>query len=104
MIFNIFGIADLVAAIILFLGDFPGPSWIVKICIIVLALKGLMSLFPLPMIFPFASPLGLVDIVGSLLLFFGSAPVPNILINVVAIVLAVKGVISVLPELFKFIG
>ncbi|MCK5333618.1 MAG: hypothetical protein KAJ24_03830 [Candidatus Aenigmarchaeota archaeon] len=104
MIFNIFGIADLLAAIILFLGDFPGPSWLVKICIIVLALKGLMSMFPLPMIFPFASPLGMIDIVASLLLFFGNAPVPNILITAVAIVLAVKGVVSVLPELFKFIG
>lgn len=104
MIFNIFGIADILASVMLYFGKVPGPSWLAKICIAVLLLKGLMSLFPLPQIFPFASPLGMVDIISALLLFFGTVPVPNVLKDVVLIVLAVKGLLSVLPEIFKFIG
>lgn len=106
MIFNIFGIADIIAALILYFGKIPGPSWLAKICFFVLIIKGLMSLFPLPQIFPFASPLGFVDVISAVLLFFGTAPalVPNILKVAVIIILAVKGLLSVLPELLKFIG
>lgn len=104
MIFNIFGVVDVLAAAMLYFGDIPGPSVLVKICMAVLLIKGLMSFFPLPKIFPFASPLGLTDIISALLLFFGTAPVPALLKSIVIIVLLVKGVLSTLPELFKFLG
>lgn len=106
MIFNFFGIADILAALLLYLGDMPGPSWLVKICMWVLILKGLMSLFPLPQVFPFASPLGLVDIISAIILYFGAVPgpIPNVLKTAVIIILAVKGVLSTLPEFLKFLG
>lgn len=102
MIVQIFGAIDIIAAALLYFGKIPGPSFLAGACIILLLLKGAMSLFPFPFYLP-GFLMNLTDVVAAPLLYFGTTPVPEIK-SVVILVLLIKSIPSLVSGIFLLSG
>ncbi len=105
MIVQLFGAIDLIAAMLLYFGNFPAPDFIVRACIIILVIKGAMSMYPFPFYLP-GFLMNLTDIVAAPLLYFGTTPFPELKIVVMAVLLvkAVPSLVSALFMIANFVG
>ena len=102
MIVQIFGAIDLIAAVLLYFGKIPGPGFIVSACILLLFLKGAMSMHPFPFYLP-GFVMNLTDVVAAPLLYFGTTPMPEIKIVVIAVLL-IKSIPSLVSGIFLLSG
>ncbi len=102
MIVQIFGLVDLAAAVLLYFGNIPGPGFLVGACIVLLLIKGIMSLYPVPFYLP-GFLMNLTDITVVILLYFGTTPLPQ-LKTVVLFVLLAKSLPSIISMLFLAVG
>ncbi len=93
---------DLIAAALLYLGKISGPDFLVSACMILLVLKGAMSLCPFPFYLP-GFLMNLTDIATVLLLYFGATPMPAIKTAVI-VVLLIKALPSLVQSIFLVIG
>ncbi|MBU4245750.1 MAG: hypothetical protein ABIF85_00160 [Nanoarchaeota archaeon] len=102
MIVQIFGATDLVAAGLLYFGKISGPQFLVSACIILLILKGAMSLFPFPFYLP-GFLMNITDITTVILLYFGATPIPELKAFII-VVLLVKALPSLISSAFLLLG
>jgi len=102
MIVQIFGAIDLIAAGLLYFGKISGPAFLVSACIILLLIKGIMSLFPIPFYLP-GFVMNLTDVATVFLLYFGATPAPT-LKTAVIVVLLVKALPSLISSAFLLFG
>lgn len=102
MIVQIFGIMDLIAAGFLYFGKIPGPSFIVGACILLLIIKGIMSIYPVPFYLP-GVLMNLTDAASVILLYFGTTPFPGLKSTVIAVLL-IKSLPSLVSSAFILIG
>lgn len=102
MIVQIFGAIDLIAAALLYFGKIPGPAFFVGTCILVLLIKGIISIFPIPFYLP-GILMNLADIATVIFLYFGETPFDGIK-TVVMAVLLIKSIPSVISSLFLVAG
>ncbi len=102
MIIQIFGIIDLIAAGLLYFGKISGPQFLVSACILVLLIKGIMSVFPVPFYLP-GFLMNLADAVSVILLYFGTTPFPELKAFVI-IVLLVKSLPALVSSAFLLLG
>lgn len=102
MLVQIFGAIDLIAAALLYSGKFPAPGFIVSACILVLVLKGIISIYPVPLFLP-GVLMSAADVTAAALLYFGTTPLP-VLKTAVIFVLLVKSIPSIISALFLVAG
>lgn len=102
MIVQFFGAIDLIAATLLYFGRIRGPAVIIGACIAVLLIKGIVSLYPIPLYIP-GSLMNITDIIAALLLYFGETPLPELKIAAI-FVLLVKSVPPLISGLFLVAG
>lgn len=105
MIVQLFGAIDLIAAGLLYFGKISGPEFLVSACMILLVLKGAMSLCPFPFYLP-GFLMNLTDVVAAPLLYLGTTPFPELKAAVIAVLL-IKSIPSFVSGLFllsSFLG
>lgn len=102
MLVQIFGSIDLIAAGLLYFGKIPGPSFLVSACILILLVKGAISIFPIPFYLP-GILMNLADVFALFLLYFGATPMPGLKAFVIA-VLFVKSIPALIQSLFLVLG
>lgn len=102
MLVQIFGIIDFIAAGLLYFGKISGPSFLISACIILLLVKGAMSLYPIPFYLP-GFLMNLTDIATALFLYFSTTPMPE-LKTFVVVVLLVKSLPAIISSAFLLIG
>lgn len=102
MLVQIFGAIDLIAAGLLYFGEIPGPEFIIGACIMLLFLKGIISMCPVPIYLP-GLLMSATDAVAVLLLYFGTTQIPSAKTFVIVILL-VKSLPSLISALFLVIG
>ena len=100
MILILFGIIDIISAILLYLGTIPGPALLIKACIIILIAKSIISFYPLPIFLP-GILMNLTDICSAILLFLGSVPINSTLKNIIILILVIKGSLSLIPSILE---
>jgi|GEM_PF-1625479 len=102
MIVQLFGAIDLIAAGFLYFGKISGPQFLVSACMILLVLKGAMSLHPFPFYLP-GILMNLTDVATVILLYFGTTPIPGLKAVIIAVLL-IKALPSLISSAFLLIG
>jgi len=102
MLVQIFGLIDLISAGLLYFGKISGPQFLVSACMVLLVLKGMMSLYPFPFYLP-GFLMNLVDVTAVILLFFGTAPFPELKAFVI-VVLLIKSLPALISSSFLLLG
>lgn len=102
MLVQIFGAIDLVAAALLYFGKIPGLPFFVSACIILLVLKGVMSLYPFPFYLP-GFLMNLTDVMSVILLYFGATPMPALKTAVIAVLL-IKSIPALVQSIVLLLG
>lgn len=92
MICKIYGITDLIAALVIFFSLYSIPSFIKTVIIIIMLVKGIPSLFA-DLI---CKIYGIIDIIIALLIWLGPLPIPDFIKILLTVILFFKGI----PSLF----
>ncbi len=98
MLEKIFGTVDIITAGLLFFVDSPFP-FIANACMLLLLVKGLISIFPIPFLYIPCLVMSFVDILSAILIAFSALPL-GIKAIIIPIML-IKSVPSILTSLLE---
>lgn len=103
MIHKIFGIIDILVAILIYFGDVPGPKLFVNAVVFLLLAKGIVSFVYFPFLFIPGIVMGLTDIFAVLLLYFGAVPLASIK-GILMVIILLKALPALMMDISKILG
>ena len=99
MLQKIFGLIDISVACLLFFGSTQFPDLLVNIIIVLLFVKGIISIFPIPFLYMPCMLMDIVDILSVILVVFGDIFLPLTFKIILVIIMLAKSLPSVIMML-----